>query len=278
MDIEQAVENEAAGAVEVKDVAEAVVPEVGVRERLLEACEELKRLLTGLLDSKGRVADEVHAIRKLCKSLRGGFSLLGMPEAGREIQAVGRMLSAIRDATSRRKTWDRLGWKDEGVAALAILHLLEQQTHSVARRPPPEAVDWAHSQVDLAIGMVEGRDGVEIAAGLDDGLKALDKAVRKRCRKMRRRGEEDFHEARKALKAYLGARAYLSGGGGEADPVRGDLAELLGDENDLATLSIWLRARGFTAKLVPELWKELGKARRKLQNRAIRASRKIVGK
>lgn len=265
-------------------VMDALLEETGegsghstVRGRLEIACADLKRLLHGLLDSKGRVADEVHAIRKLCKSLRGGFSLLAMAGAGREIQAVGRMLSSLRDATSRRRTWDRLDWKGEGVADVAILALLEQQTHVVARRPPVESVEWACERVDLAVEELSSHDDKDLAERVDGGLERLDKAVVKRCRKMPRRGEEDFHEARKALKAWLGARAYLENPVAEAAG-RADLAELLGDENDLASLAIWLRARGFTARLVPGLWRHLEKSRRKLQDRAIRQARRLAGK
>ena len=58
-----------------------------------------------------------------------------------------------------------------------------------------------------------------------------------RCRKLDHRAEEDFHEARKALKAWTGALGFLHEGTVKVEPILHELAELLGDENDLATLS-----------------------------------------
>jgi hypothetical protein len=55
-----------------------------------------------------------------------------------------------------------------------------------------------------------------------------------------------------------------------------DLAELLGDENDLATLSTWLERHGFNENFVPNLWKDLSKARRKLRRKAIRDAAQLT--
>src|SRR5687768_18434084 len=107
------------------------------REQLAAGCDTMEHLLAGLLDSKGRVAEEIHVLRKLGKSLRGGFALfrLGRTSA-REVQAIGRLLSGPRDAVSRLNTWNKLGWKGDAPAAAAIVGLLDLQTHSAARRPP----------------------------------------------------------------------------------------------------------------------------------------------
>jgi hypothetical protein len=43
-------------------------------DRLAAGCGTLEKLLTGLDGSQGRVTEEVHAIRKLGKTLRGGFA------------------------------------------------------------------------------------------------------------------------------------------------------------------------------------------------------------
>ena len=109
------------------------------REQLASGCDTMARLLVGLIDSKGRVAEEVHAIRKLGKSLRGGFSLFRLGKSSaKEIQAIGRLLSGPRDAVSRLNTWHKLAWNDDASATAAIVGLLDQQTHTAARRPPPE--------------------------------------------------------------------------------------------------------------------------------------------
>ena len=249
------------------------------RDRLIEGCGSMSHLLQQLLDSKGRVADEVHAIRKLGKSLRGGFSLFGLGKSSaREIQAIGRLLSASRDAVSRRSTWERLGWESDSLVAGTIAGLLDQQTHSAARRPPPEAIAWCIERVDQAREALAALPGETLEDTIAKGLRHLGKNVRKCSRRMHRRGEDDFHETRKALKAYLGAIGFMPSGEITPDPKMTGLAELLGDENDLATLSDWLIGHGFTDRFAPELWKKLGKARRKLQNRAVDDARSIIRK
>jgi hypothetical protein len=229
----------------------------------------MERLLHGLLDSKGRVGEEVHAIRKLGKSLRGGFSLFRLKDSVAEIQAIGRLLSEPRDAVSRLKTWQKLAWDDDAAVASAIHGLLDQQTHSAARRPPPETIAWCVARVATARQALTELPAEDLETTLDGGLKKLCKQVRRRCLKLDHQDEEDFHDARKALKAYLGALGFLPEGTLPPEPKMVDIADLLGDENDLATLSAWLTDHGFTPKFAPALWQSLKDQRRKLQKRAI---------
>lgn len=231
----------------------------------------MAHLLAGLIDSKGRVSEEVHAIRKLGKSLRGGFSLFRLGKtSAKEIRAIGRLLSGPRDAVSRMNTWSKLGWREDPAARAAIAGLLDQQTHSAARRPPPETIAWCIDRVTAARTNLAQLPPENLPERLELGLKKLARQVAKRCRNLDHRGEEDFHDARKALKAYLGALAFLPEGSVVADPEMFELAELLGDENDLSTLSAWLDEHGFTADLVPGLWQVLSESRRKLRKRAMR--------
>jgi len=102
------------------------------------------------------------------------------------------------------------------------------------------------------------------------GLERLEKRTFKRCRKLDHREEEDFHEARKSVKAWLGAVGFLPEGAMPVDPGFHLLAEILGDENDLATLSAWLKGHGFTQRFSPDLWKTIRDARKRLQKEAIR--------
>jgi hypothetical protein len=245
--------------------------------KLASGCESLRNLLLGLLDSKGRVAEEVHAIRKLGKSLRGGFSLFRLDKTSAvEIQAVGRLLSGPRDAVSRLNTWNKIAWNRDLKVANAIAGLLEQHTHSAARRPPPETIAWCLDRVDAASqGLIEMPTG-NLADRVAGGLCKLRRKTLKRCRKLDHRAQEDFHEARKALKAWLGAVGFLPKGIVPEDPHLDRMAELLGDENDLATLSAWLADHGFTAKFAPDLWKSLKAARYKLQRQVIEDSAKLL--
>jgi len=245
------------------------------REQLLRDCEKMKRLLHGLLDSKGRVAEEIHAIRKLGKSLRGGFTLFRLDKsAAINIQAIGRLLSAPRDAVSRFHTWTKLGWVGEPTVTAAINALLEQQTHSAARRPPPEAIAWCAARVDAACAELLAVPADSLPARMRKGLAKLGRRALARCRKLDHRREEDFHKARKALKAWLGAVGFVPDGPAP-DPLPHDLAEWLGDENDLATLSLWLDEHGFTARFVPELSHAIRDARRKLQRKVIKESARM---
>lgn len=249
------------------------------REQLAGGCDTLARLLAGLLDSKGRVAEEVHAIRKLGKSLRGGFSLFRLGKnSAKEIQAIGRLLSGSRDAVSRLNTWHKLAWNDDAPAAAAIFGMLDQQTHTAARRPPPETVAWCLERVTAARKNLDELPAEDLPARLELGLQKLDRQVAKRCRNLDHRGKEDFHDARKALKAYLGALGFLPEGSVRPDPDMIELPELLGDENDLATLSDWLEDHGFTADFVPDLWHRLTESRQRLRKKAMRDAARLVAR
>jgi len=252
---------------------------IAARDSLLEGCQTISRLLQGLLDSKGRITDEVHAIRKLGKTLRGGFSLFRLGKSSaREIQAIGRLLSGPRDAVSRRNTWEKLSWQSDSLVATTIVGLLDQHTHSAARRPPAEAIAWCIERVDQAREALVALPEESLEETVADGLRNLEKNVKKCSRRIHRSGEEDFHNTRKAVKAYLGAIGFLNSGEIIPDPKMTELAELLGDENDLATLSHWLIDHGFTDRFAPELWKKLEKARRKLQKRAMADAVSIIKK
>ena len=254
--------------------------EAGARfasEQLATGCDTMVRLLNGLIDSKGRVAEEVHAIRKLGKSLRGGFTLFRLGKSSaKEIQVIGRLLSGPRDAVSRFSTWRKLAWEGEISTTAAIYQLLEQQTHSAARRPPAETISWCVERVAKARNHLQELPADTLAARMEVGMEKLGKQVVKRCRKLDRDGEHRFHDARKALKAYLGAFGFLPEGAITHDPTMAELAEILGDENDLATLSSWLEEHGFTADFVPDLWVRITETRNLLQSRAMVDSAKLV--
>ena len=245
------------------------------REQLAGGCDRMAELLRGLLDTKGRIAEEVHATRKLGKSLRGGFALFRLGgNSSLEIQAIGRLLSEPRDAVSRLNTWKKVDW--QGPASAAIQGLLEQQTHSAARRPPAETIDWCLARVAAARKELAELPEANLAERVAVGLKKLGKQLAKRSRRLDHRGEEDFHDARKALKAYLGAHGFLADAAVALDPKMAELADLLGDENDLGTLSTWLEGHGFTEPLVPGLWQKITEKRSNLRKQAIRDAAQVV--
>jgi len=239
------------------------------RERLTADCMRMKDLLTGLLDSKGKVAEDIHAIRKLGKSLRGGFELFLLGKSAvLEIQAIGRLLSGPRDAVSRLNTWNKLGWVGDPTVSAAIAGLLDQQTHSAARRPPPETISWCVARVSAALDELQSLPAEHLPERISKGLAKLEKRTRARCRKLDHQAEEDFHEARKAVKAWLGAIRFLPDHPVDAAPLLHELAEQLGDENDLATLAEWVGDHGFTPRFAPSLWDAIKTTRRRLQREA----------
>ena len=252
-------------------------PVQGARDLLARACDTLSMRLAGLLDSKGRIADDIHAIRKLGKSLRGGFSLLRLEKsAAREIQAVSRLLSGPRDATSRARTWHQLAWHGDPQLAAAITGLLDQQTHSASRRPPPETIAWCVSRVTAARQELDALAADSLLRRAHSGLARLQRRLASRCRQLDRRSDDRFHQARKALKAWLGAREFLAAEAVSHEPGLEMLAALLGDENDLATLAQWLDGHGFTRRFAPDLRRTIDAARRRLQRQAIRDAARVA--
>lgn len=250
------------------------------RELLSQQCSQMSDLLRGLADAKERIADEIHAIRKLGKTLRGGFAVFGLEKnAAREIQAVSRLLAAPRDAVSRFTTWQQLDWSQDPAAVAAIHGLLEQQTHSAACHPPAEVIEWCLARVEIARARLGELDASEVTERCGAGLQRMHKRLLKRLHRMRRAEVEDFHETRKALKAWLGAVSIVPGSAGECaddsmDSLHG-LADSLGDENDLSTLGEWLDTYGFTQRMLPDLWDALEEKRRKLRDQSINQSRRL---
>lgn len=248
-----------------------------IRERLAIGCFTLHQLLVELNEAQGKVAANVHAIRKLGKSLRGGCALFPLKKSpALNIQAIGRLLSGRRDAVSRLNTWNRLGWNDDPQVAAAIRSLLDQQTHSASHRPPPPAIAWCLEHIAAAQQDLQAMPAQHLAEQISHGLKTLERTTFKRCRKLEHRADKDFHQARKALKAWLGAIGFLPEGMLSHDPQLNELAELLGDENDLATLSAWLKRHGFTRQLAPGLWATLEASRRSHQRDAIRIAKDLA--
>ena len=204
------------------------------------------------------MAEETHALRKLGKSIRGGLNLFGLPKSAvRAIGAIGRLLGGPRDAVSRRTTWQRLGLAEGPHAAepsvAAIGALLEQHARSAARRPPRQTITWTEVRLRhtrAALGAIPEED---LAHRAGKGLKKLRRQVRSQLRSiLTRHGEEEFHDLRKSIKAWLGALHHLDLLPDERI-VR--FADLLGDVNDLHVFAGWLNAHGFVRSLAPIPWR-----------------------
>jgi len=251
----------------------------GARGAIIAACAEMERLLSGLNDTHGRVADEIHQTRKAGKRLRGALVMAGEPKPCiRWIAVIGRMLGASRDAVVRAKTWHLLatGPAPSGSAEAAVGALLDQEAHSSTRRPPQAVIDWSLAALRQVKARLEAQTDEEVAKAAEDGAEKLEKQLRKRLKRaLQRVTNEDFHECRKAAKAWLGGMA-LAAPGVElpAKQQAEDLSASLGDENDLAVLADWLEARGFTPTICPAAWKVLRKRQEKIRRKSISLIRK----
>jgi CHAD domain len=246
------------------------------REQLLTGCAVMEKSLQTLHESDGCVATQIHAIRKLGKSLRGGFTLFRLEKSSaKEIQTIGRLLSESRDAVSRYKTWSQIGWAQETEAKSAINSLLALQSHSAAQRPPAETITWCIQRVTAARNLLSELSAEELPDRLALGLKKLSKQVNKRCLAIENRNEQSFHDVRKALKAYLGALTYLPEKSTPLDPEMSELVSLLGDENDLTTLAEWLKKHGFSEQFTPNLWRQLKSVRISLRKKAMPAVKRL---
>ncbi|MFT3992057.1 MAG: CHAD domain-containing protein [Luteolibacter sp.] len=243
---------------------------LAARQRLLIGCEDMIAALEDLSGSRKHIAGQIHSLRKLGKTLRGGGTLFGENKtAVREIQAVGRLLSERRDATSRRKTWEKLRWKPRHPGSQAIVGLLNQQVTAAGRKPPEPAIAWCVNRISEAKNALSAIPEEELPDRLQAGFHTLEKQLIKRGKQVARRGDEDFHNFRKSIKALLGACKFFPEITHSQAITLDHLADILGDENDLATLALWLEQHGFTAALLPDLWNNLEKSRKALQDEVL---------
>jgi len=249
------------------------------RAALIAACVEMERRLGGLDDGHGRVADEVHQLRRLGKRLRGGLAMSGEAKPClRWIAVIGRMLGASRDATVRARTWGKLGFDAPvaGSVEAAIGALLELEAEAARRRPPQAVGDWSRSAIGQVRGRLEARDAGELAAAAEQGAEEFRRRLRKQLKRtLQRVRDEDFHECRKATKAWLGGMSLVApaiepAGRAEAEK----LADSLGEENDLEVLARWLTERGFSPATAAAAWKSLRKRQEKVRRRSISLIRK----
>jgi CHAD domain-containing protein len=249
------------------------------RASMIAACVEMERLLGGLNDSHGRVADEIHQLRKLGKRLRGALQMFGESKPCiRWIAVIGRMLGGTRDSNVRVKTWQSLGMGEAlpGSVEAAIGGLLELEAAAANRRPPQAVVDWSQAALGQVVSRLAARGDDEAAASAIEGEARLHRQLRKRLKRaLARVRNEDFHECRKVAKAWLGGMSLVAPGvdlPGRKEAEK--LADSLGVENDLAVLASWLSDRGFSPTTAAAAWKVLRKRQEKIRRQSISLIRK----
>jgi len=246
---------------------------------LIAACVEMERLLVGLNDSHGKVAEEILQVRKLGKSLRGALTLCGEPKPCiRWIAVIGRMLGGTRDATVRVKTWKSLesGEAAPGSVEAAIGAMLELEASAANRRPPQAVIDWSQAALGQVVSRLAARSEEDLAVSCTEGAVRLERQLRKRLKRaLQRVRNEDFHDCRKAAKAWRGGMSLvLPGVELPGSKEAKQLADSLGEENDLEVLARWLTRRGFTPATAGAAWKTLRKRQEKIRRRSISLIRK----
>jgi CHAD domain-containing protein len=234
------------------------------------------------------VADEqsVHTARKAFKRLRATVRLtrdrLGEETRQRENAAfrdAGRELSGARDARVVIDTLDALDPKAFGVLRSALAAEYVEAT-TAAARPDEAAVRGAvdDARVRLESWPLDGDVGGALASGVA--------RMQKRLRRAYRAAREDpttehLHELRKRAKDLWHAAEILR----PAAPKRMDrlardahrLADLLGEDHDLATLLVAADRHSSTLTIDEraELEALIADRRKRLQRKALRRARKL---
>jgi CHAD domain-containing protein len=251
----------------------------------------VRRIVRGQLDDVADgldVTDEqsVHAARKSFKRLRAVVRLtrdqLGDAPRRRENAAfrdAGRELSSARDARVLVDTLDKLD--PEGFADLRSALVADYDRATDAAGRPDEAA------VRTAVRDARGRVGRwrlngNGTAGLASGLARMQRRGRRAYKAAKKDSStEHLHELRKRTKDLWHAAEILR----SADPKRMDrlakdahkLADLLGDDHDLATLGE--AAERHRATLTPDELARLDalitESRGHLQGKALRRARKL---
>ena len=252
---------------------------VGVRSALMAACVEMERLLGRLNDSHGRVAEEVHQVRKLGKRLRGALAMCGESKQHiRSLAVIGRMMGGARDATVRVKTWESLGSGKaaEGSIDAAIGALLDLEASAANRVPPQAVVNWSLAAIGQLVNRLAERSEEEMEDAAVEGVTRLERRLRKRLKRALRTGcSDDYHACRKLVKAWVGGTSLvLPGIELPGAKVAERLADKLGDENDLEVLACWMTRCGFTPAIAEAAWKLL----RQRQDRIRRRSDSLIRK
>ena len=246
---------------------EAVGYRIHLREPVLDEvrrnlASELDAAIADLLAPDGPDAEAIHDARKRIKKSRSLLRLaraqLGpgvVTVAQSDLREASQSISAQRDADARVETVDRLVAATPAEGARAALDRLHRIcTDAAAAQRAGGSLDRATVHA-VAHRLQRTRDWLVLVAGQADGWDALEPGLRRQYARGRRRfaalgdapTDEELHEWRKRAKDLwyherLLRRLWRKAQRPYVDAAS-DLADLLGDDHDLALLTEFVANR-----------------------------------
>ena len=259
-------------------------PDISARRCAIERIQDaIAQLDTGLADDpEGAVHEarkDVKKTRALLRLYRSGLGDARYRRENREIRDAGRALSVLRDADVLLETIDGLAERYAGQLPAGAFDAVRERIsgHEVSEPAVDQSVDAARARLAAALGRVE--DWPLWRAGWSSVRTGLERSYARGHREFERaaedRSDERLHEWRKRVKdlryqQQLLRQAWPQLIGAQAKAAKA-LAELLGDDHDLALLDDRVRASGAEFDDVLEL---IARRRTELQDEAFRLGRR----
>jgi CHAD domain-containing protein len=260
-------------------------PETSLRRCAIERIEDaIAQLDTGLDDDpQGAVHEarkdvkKTRALLRLCRSDLGDATYR---QENRELRDAGRALSAVRDADVLGDTIDGLVERYAGQIPAGAFDAVRGRLRAdeVPELAVDDSVGAARARLARVLGRVEGWPleragtsslGKHLGRSYSRGLRAFERAAGDRS-------DEQLHEWRKRVKDLRYQQQLLRDAwpeviGAQAKAAKA-LADLLGDDHDLAVLDAQVRASGLP---VDEVLALIARRRIELQDAAFRLGERV---
>lgn len=260
-------------------------PETSLRICAIERIEDaIAQLDTGRdTDPKGAVHEarkDVKKTRALLRLCRGDLGDATYRQENRELRDAGRELSVVRDADVLGDTVDGLSERYAGQIAAGTFDAVRERLRADEVPGPSvdDSVGAARARLARVLGRVEG--WTLEGTGTSSVAKHLERSYSRGRRAFERaagdRSDERLHEWRKRVKDLRYQQQLLRDAwpeviGAQAKAAKA-LADLLGDDHDLAVLDERVRACGLPVDEVRAL---IARRRIELQDAAFRLGERV---